>query len=163
MSRVKQLADMLRDALLARRRGQSSTRTVNNRELDDLLAQLERKRKANEEEFDDVELTGRGASHDRDEWQAIATNRRLVNSSNVYAYHFIPEKARSGILYVTFLNWEQGMKSEDRSGPGSTYAYYDFPIAKYNQFEAASAESAGRAVWDYCRVRGPQSSNSPSH
>jgi hypothetical protein len=102
------------------------------------------------------ELLGRGAAHDEDEWNAVRTKRRLVQSSNVYAYHFIPEQRSMGILYVTFLHWEQGMKSDERSGPGPTYAYYDFPIAKYAQFEAATRESAGKAVWDYCRIRGSQ-------
>lgn len=99
---------------------------------------------------------GRGASHDREEWELVRSRRRLVQSSNVYAYYFLPETRNSGILYVTFLYWEEGMKSSDRSGPGPTYAYYDFPIEKYKQFERATQDSAGKAVWDYCRIRGSQ-------
>ncbi len=36
----------------------------------------------------------------------------------------------------------------------AVYAYFKVPIAKYLQFEDATRESAGRAVWDYLRVRG---------
>lgn len=106
------------------------------------------------EEFDDLELLGRDASYDREEWERLqASQIRVVKSSNVYSYVYEPETNSKGILFVTFLDWEPGMKAEDRSGPGPTYAYYDFPLAKYNQFAEMAASSAGSAVWDYCRVR----------
>lgn len=158
--KFRKLIDILSSALSSRR----GAKTIKQREKEselkqfagNLRAMLADRRKQNEaeEEYDDVELTGRGAKNDQDEWNQIQTKRRLVESSNVYAYHYIPESATSGIMYVTFLNWEKGMKPEERSGPGQTYAYYNVPVTKYQQFESAATESAGRAVWDYFRVRG---------
>lgn len=116
--------------------------------------QTKRNRQEDDERYDEIQLLGRGADSDPDEWIRITNDRRLVESSNVYAYLYVPETKRSGILYVTFLYWEPGMKEEERSGPGATYAYYDFPLAKYGQFERMADSSAGKAVWDYCRTRG---------
>lgn len=100
---------------------------------------------------------GRGASYDYDAWESLQQREiRVLQSSNVYSYFFEAPESRHapGILYVTFLHWEPGMKSEERSGPGATYAYYDVPRKKYFEFESAAKASAGKAVWDYCRVRG---------
>jgi hypothetical protein len=100
---------------------------------------------------------GRSAVYDPELWQRLQQSQsRVVSSSNVYSYVWEWEGNESGILYVTYLNWTPGMKAKDRSGPGNTYAYYDFPRAKFLEFESASSESAGMAVWDYCRVRGTQ-------
>lgn len=74
------------------------------------------------------------------------------HSSNVYSFRFVPESRTRGVLYVTFLAWTPG--SRKRSGAGPRYAYYDVPEAKYNQFLRRSRESAGKAVWDFLRVRG---------
>lgn len=108
-----------------------------------------------DEEFDDIQLLGRDESYDSEGWSAFQSTMRMVESSNVYAYGFQPENNRSGILYVTFLNWAPKDMGGDasREGAGPTYAYYDFPIAKYKAFEAEASSSAGSAVWDFCRVR----------
>jgi hypothetical protein len=61
-----------------------------------------------------------------------------------------------GILYVTFLEYtpvSAGGTGDRGDGPGATYAYYDFPLAKYRQFATMAESSAGGSVWDYCRVR----------
>lgn len=110
-----------------------------------------------EEGFDAVEMLGRDASYDEEQWRRLQESHiRVVASSNVYSYAWEWEGGVSerGILYVTFLHWEPGMKQEERAGPGPTYAYYDFPRKRYEDFNAASEESAGRAVWDFCRIRG---------
>ncbi len=105
--------------------------------------------------YTDVELLGRSAAYHPDAWEEIERSQiRVVESSNVYSYAYESEPGkRGGILYVTFLNWEPGMGQGERSGPGPTYAYYDFPEAKYRAFQSQAAASAGRAVWDFCRVR----------
>lgn len=72
--------------------------------------------------------------------------------------------ARGGVLYVTFKFWApkaagtpRGTPNPKGSGPGPTYAYYDVPMEKFEQFSGAigkSGKGAGSAVWDYLRVRG---------
>jgi hypothetical protein len=108
-----------------------------------------------DERFDDIQLFGRDESYDAEGWEEFQAKMRQVASSNVYAYGFQQETAASGILYVTFLNWTPKDFRGDgsREGAGPTYAYYDFPTAKYKAFEAEAASSAGSAVWDFCRVR----------
>lgn len=110
------------------------------------------------EHFDYVELLGRDASYDEGLMEDLKKSEiRVVSSSNVYSYSWEDEGAEDkGILYVTYLDWSPGTKRQDRSGPGATYAYYDFPKERYEQFNAMAEESAGKAVWDYCRVRGTQ-------
>lgn len=107
-------------------------------------------------QFDDITIFGRDKSFDTDDWQEVHARLRLVDSSNVYGYYFQPESRTMGILYVQFLDYtpKAAGGSGERGGPGPTYAYYDVPIAKYRQFEAMADDSAGGAVWDYCRVRG---------
>lgn len=83
---------------------------------------------------------------------------RVVTSSNVYGYFYDNHSSTSGTLYVTFLSYtpkefRQAGDNGERSGPGATYAYYDFPFTKFKQFQAMAESSAGSAVWDYCRVR----------
>lgn len=109
-----------------------------------------------QERFDDITIFGRDASNDQQEWQELNTRLRVVASSNVYGYAFQAESPTMGILYVQYLNWTPRQFGGDgsRSGPGSLYAYYDVPIAKYREFESHAASSAGGAVWDYLRVRG---------
>lgn len=110
-----------------------------------------------QEGFDAVEMLGRDASYDEDQWRRVQESQiRVVSSSNVYSYAWEWEGGVSerGILYVTFLYWEPGMKQQERQGPGPTYAYYDFPRQRFEEFNAASEESAGKAVWDFCRIRG---------
>jgi hypothetical protein len=150
------LGKILSDALRARRQRKASEGDERERETAEIVERLQRMRRTalDEDGYNDVELTGRGASHDAQEWQAVETNRKLVESSNVHSFYYSPETPNKGIVYVTFLYWQPGMKSDERSGPGQTYAYYDVPLAKYKAFEGATAESAGRAVWDYFRVRG---------
>lgn len=100
-----------------------------------------------------VGTLGRGSiGYDEELAKALITREHRVESSNVYSFVFEREGVRTGILYVTFLAWSPGV--DRRAGPGSTYAYYDVPLAKYNQFARAAASSAGKAVWDYLRVRG---------
>ena len=114
---------------------------------------VQRKQKDDDEQ--EIELLGRDASyHDRDFQRVIENEVRVVKSSNVYSYYFEQENANSGILFVTFLFWEPGVKADEREGPGLTYAYYDFPNAKYQSFNIAASDSAGKAVWDFCRERG---------
>ncbi|MCC7334434.1 MAG: hypothetical protein IT422_05040 [Pirellulaceae bacterium] len=105
--------------------------------------------------YDEVRLLGRDESYDEQGWEEFKLSMRQVESSNVYAYGFQQESSTMGILYVTFLNWLPKDFGGDgsRSGPGATYAYYDFPIGKYKAFEGMAASSAGGAVWDFCRVR----------
>jgi hypothetical protein len=105
----------------------------------------------------DFRLPGRDASYDTETWQDVEARARLVQSSNVYSFFFEIESLKSGTLFVTFLDWAPGMKPDERSGPGATYSYSDFPTVKYREFEKAAASSAGKAVWDYCRVRHTQS------
>lgn len=152
----RKLGKILSDALRARRQRKASDDEERERETAEIVERLQRMRrtKLDDEGYNDVELTGRGASHDAEEWQAVETNRKLVESSNVHSFWYSPETPNKGIVYVTFLYWQPGMKADERSGPGQTYAYYDVPLAKYKAFEGATAESAGRAVWDYFRVRG---------
>lgn len=109
-----------------------------------------------DELYDDVQLLGRDASYAPEEWQALQAKMRLVDSSNVYAYAYMPETNRSGTLYVQFLDWTPAKLggSGERSGPGPTYAYYDVPLARYKDFEGMAASTAGGAVWEYLRVRG---------
>jgi hypothetical protein len=108
-----------------------------------------------QEKFDEIELLGRDASYEEDGLDRVfASNERVVKSSNVYSYAYEFEKADTVILYVTFLFWAKGVKPEDRKGPGSSYAYYNVPRATLNAFASAAESSAGRAVWDYLRIRG---------
>lgn len=104
------------------------------------------------EDYDDIEILGRDASYDEADWRVVMERMRLTpGSTNVYGYYFEFESRTMGILYVTFLNY---YRTETRSGPGPTYAYYDVPARKYHQFQNASGTSAGGAVWDYLRIRG---------
>ncbi|QDV26344.1 KTSC domain-containing protein [Aureliella helgolandensis] len=109
-----------------------------------------------DDDFDDIQLLGRDAGYDQEEFQRLEPKMRRVSSSNVFSYAFEMETARQGILYVTFLDYtpkDAGGDGSKKNSPGSTYAYYDFPLAKFKQFEAMAASTAGGAVWDYCRVR----------
>jgi hypothetical protein len=94
--------------------------------------------------------------------QAAAEVIRTPGSSNVHPFYFVKERrhntATGGILYVTFLAWSPGMKAAARkgAGPGPTYAYYGMPIATFRKFKhRAMFQSAGKAVWDFLRFRGP--------
>lgn len=105
-----------------------------------------------DEEFDNIQLLGRDASYDPEDWRVVMEGMRLTpGSSNVYGYYFESESRTHGILYVTFLREHSDGK---REGPGTTYGYYSVPASKYHEFKKASAASAGKAVWDYLRVRG---------
>lgn len=109
-----------------------------------------------DEEYDNIQLLGRDASYDEELFDNLASRMRQVSSSNIYGYGFEPESKNMGILYVTFLEYvpvSAGGSGERGSGPGPTYAYYNFPVAKFKQFERMAESSAGKAVWDYCRVR----------
>lgn len=100
----------------------------------------------------DIELLGRDAGYDVADFEAVMDSmRKTPGSSNVYGYYFEREARRTGILYVTFLGQGRG---KERSGPGPTYAYYDVPVKKAHEFQRATKESAGAAVWDYLRIRG---------
>jgi hypothetical protein len=110
-----------------------------------------------DEGFDAVEILGRDATYDEELWNRVQESAlRVVSSSNVYSYAWEPDHEGSinGVLYVTFLHWEPGMKQDERTGPGPTYAYYDFPRYRFDAFNKEAEDSAGRAVWDFCRVRG---------
>lgn len=104
------------------------------------------------EEFDQIQLLGRDAGYDQADFDAVMHGMRLVSSSNVYGYFFEREQRNMGILYVTFL--ETLPNGKRGTSPGPTYAYYNVPVRKAIQFQKASEESAGHAVWDYLRVRG---------
>jgi len=80
-------------------------------------------------------------------------------SSNVHSFRFSPEigegQARRGTLYVTFLGASKVAGKTVRAGKGPTYAYKQVPITTYTRFRSkARGRSAGKAVWDYLRVRG---------
>jgi hypothetical protein len=106
--------------------------------------------------YDKVQLLGRDRSYDSpNAISQLMTQMRRVNSSNVwgYFYELEPGTQKSGILYVTFLaEAPRGGSRPNSAGP--TYAYYDVPLKKYESFQRASDSSAGKAVWDYLRVRG---------
>ena len=102
-----------------------------------------------EEEYDDIQLLGRDATYHEDDWRVVMDQERLTpGSSNVHGYYFEFESRTSGILYVTFLS------NGENSGPGPTYAYYNVSGRRYHEFRRATDSSAGKAVWDYLRVRG---------
>jgi hypothetical protein len=103
------------------------------------------------EDFDDIQLLGRDAGYDEEDFRVVMSQMRLTpGSSNVYGYYYEFESRTTGILYVTFLATQTGGK---RSGPGPTYAYYTVPGRRYHEFARAAEVSAGNAVWDYVRVR----------
>jgi hypothetical protein len=108
-----------------------------------------------QEVYDEITLIGRDASYD----DAGAVDRlmdrmRQVSSSNVWGYYFETEGSpNTGLLYVTFLAEATSGGNRPQS-PGSTYVYFDVPTTKYHEFARASDASAGKAVWDYLRVRG---------
>jgi hypothetical protein len=104
-----------------------------------------------EEAYTEIQLFGRDRGHS-DDMQAVMDGMRQVMSSNVYGYYFELENARSGLLYVTFLG--VGPNGTRTDSPGTTYVYFDVPTEKFAEFQRASESSAGRAVWDYLRVRG---------
>jgi hypothetical protein len=103
---------------------------------------------------DQIETLGRDDSYDPELWAQLQGREVRVESSNVYSYFWQPETPQKGILFVTFLDWEPGTKQKDRSGPGSTYAYYDVPSNVFAAFEEEAKSSPGGAVWDNLRVRG---------
>jgi hypothetical protein len=108
-----------------------------------------------QEAYNEIELLGRDRSYDDPE----AVNRlmekmRQVSSSNVWGYYFELEGSQhAGLLYVTFLA-DAPPGGKRPQSPGSTYVYFDVPTKKYHEFARASDSSAGKAVWDYLRVRG---------
>jgi hypothetical protein len=103
----------------------------------------------------DIQLLGRGAAQHAPDWEALQRKEiKTPGSSNVYSFIYEPETDSVGILYVTFRLWHPGMKGPRPNQPGPTYAYYDVPLRKYKTFERRAKESAGKAVWDYLRVRG---------
>jgi hypothetical protein len=106
-----------------------------------------------EQVYTELQLFGRDRGFS-DDMGAVMERMRRVSSSNVYGYYFELEKSQSGILYVTFLGQNRDGSRTDT--PGTTYAYFDVPRSKFDQFQQASESSAGRAVWDYLRVRGSQ-------
>jgi hypothetical protein len=114
--------------------------------------------------YDEIQLTGRDQGYDAGGIDAVMAKMRQVSSSNVWGYYFEVEGgysqsvgkyrgAKSGLLYVTFLA-EAPPGGQRPSTAGPTYVYLDVPFTKYQQFEKATEASAGRAVWDYLRVRG---------
>jgi hypothetical protein len=136
---------------------EAARRSIRN-SLSALISRLEREQAATDlDDESDVELLGRDATYDDALWSQLqASESRVVSSSNVYSYTFEAETSTKGTLFVTFLNWQPGMKASERSGPGSTYSYADVAVSKFNEFQRAASESAGKAVWDYLRVRGTQ-------
>lgn len=106
-----------------------------------------------EEVYDEIQLLGRDAGYDVDDFDAVMDRlRRTPGSTNVWGYFYERESRRTGILYVTFLRTD--MDGQKVSAPGPTYAYYDVPVIKALAFEKATPSSAGGAVWDYLRIRG---------
>lgn len=105
------------------------------------------------EDYPIVELEDEDSGEEPND--GIPATMRQVASSNVYSYGFTLDSRTMGTLFVTFLDYTPKQFGGDgsRSGPGATYAYHDFPAAKFRAFEAMAASSAGGAVWDYCRVR----------
>ena len=107
---------------------------------------------ADDDEGDYIQLLGRDAGYDQGDFDAVMDGmRETPGSSNVYGYFYEREARRTGIMYVTFL--ARGSDGS-RQGPGPTYAYYDVPVRKAHEFQRATAQSAGEAIWDYFRIRG---------
>jgi hypothetical protein len=127
-------------------------REQQRREYEEFQRQVELERQRRqadaEEEFDDIQLLGRDASYHENDWRVVMDRMRMTpGSSNVYGYYFERESRTTGILYVTFL-------ATGGRGSGPTYAYYTVPVRKFQDFQRATASSAGGAVWDYLRIRG---------
>lgn len=74
-----------------------------------------------------------------------------VESSNVYAigFRWNEQQPTKGTLLVRF--WEKD-SSGKKTGPGSTYAYYDVHPQVFEAFRLAA--SKGKFVWDRLRIRG---------
>jgi hypothetical protein len=108
-----------------------------------------------QEVYNEIELLGRDRSYDDpDAINRLMEKMRQVSSSNVWGYYFeLEDNPHTGLLYVTFLA-ESPPGGKRPQAPGSTYVYFDVPTKKYHQFSKASDSSAGKAVWDYLRVRG---------
>lgn len=109
-----------------------------------------------DEVYDDIQLLGRDRSYvEAGAVDQLMTKMRRVKSSNVWGYYFeIEGNPHTGLLYVTFLADSPPGGGDRPQAPGSTYVYFDVPTKKYREFARASDSSAGRAVWDYLRVRG---------
>lgn len=106
------------------------------------------------EQFDRIQLLGRGAFYYEEDIRDLIGREHLTpGSSNVYSFVYENELPNTGILYVTFRAWHPGQRGKSNS-PGPTYAYYNVPLTAYRSFLADADVSAGRAVWDYLRVRG---------
>lgn len=103
--------------------------------------------------YSDVQLLGRDQGHDVGGIDAVMAKMRRVKSSNVWGYYYELENGKSGLLYVTFLAEAPPGGARPQSA-GPTYVYFDVSVSKFKQFQAASDASAGKAVWDYLRVRG---------
>lgn len=154
MSRLAYLANVA--AAFARAIGYGASRESAAAEASSIEPPRSRPLDPDDDEPDDeIEYLGRGEQYDEETWPQFLANMRQVSSSNVYAYGFVAETRSMGILYVTFLNWTPKDFGGDgsRSGPGATYAYYNFPVMKFRAFQSMAESSAGSAVWDYCRVR----------
>lgn len=120
------------------------------------ISQIEQRDiKTVQEVYDEIELLGRDRSYDDENAVSrIMDKMRQVSSSNVWGYYFELEgNPHTGLLYVTFLA-ESSPGGKRSQAPGSTYVYFDVPTKKYHEFARASDASAGKAVWDYLRVRG---------
>lgn len=160
-STIKKISSIVGKAMEARRRAKARARGAppvedfawfDPRTYAEQLRDLAEQQR--EEDGYPIETLGRDATYDPELWAEVQSREVLVDSSNVYSYFWEQEKQSSGILYVTFLDWEPGMKSEDRAGPGSTYAYYDVSNVVFQAFEAEARSTPGGAVWDMLRVRG---------
>lgn len=151
MSRLTRLAQLAKAFVSARMYG-ASAESAAQEAVNTLPAVLP---PDDDEPDGEIQYLGRGEQTDEESWPEFLANMRQVSSSNVYAYGYVAETRSMGILYVTFLEWIPKSMGGDgtRSGPGATYAYYNFPAMKFRAFEAMAQSSAGSAVWDYCRVR----------
>jgi hypothetical protein len=127
-----------------------------------------------QEVYDNIKLLGRDASYDDDDAvNRVMDKMRIVKSSNVWGYYFELDDVKhsptisstsygkrlasyggsaKGLLYVTFLS--QSGTQKVNNAPGATYVYFDVPVQKFNEFTHSAEASAGKAVWDYLRVRG---------
>jgi hypothetical protein len=82
-------------------------------------------------------------------------------SSNVHSFRFSPgaERTAPGTLSVTFLGATKAGGKIIRAGRGPTYNYLNVPPNTYALFRRRAGVSAGRAVWDYLRVRGSRTAH----
>lgn len=106
----------------------------------------------------DIPAIGNRPVVENDDWKRFDNYNQPIlegpimcpHSSNVYCFFYEHDQngARSGSILVRFL----GGTSQNRSGPGAMYRYFDCDYELFQEFKRAA--SAGKFVWDEFRQRG---------